>query len=280
MIIDFHTHYYPDKIAPTTIEHMTNETGTLAATDGTVSGLSASMLEAGVDISVVLPVATAPRQVNTINRVAAETNEIYKDRKIISFGGIHPDCENYKEIIKSIARSGMKGIKLHPDYQDTYINDIKYKRILSCAEENGLITVVHGGQDIGRPNPIHSSVDGICELIRDVEPHRLVIAHLGGWQMWNQVYEKICGKDVYLDTAFSYGELPWKRGSAHIWNFPAEEVVLKIIRKHGCNKVLFGTDSPWYSQRKALEELSGLPLSPEEKDMILGLNAKKLLDIK
>lgn len=72
MIIDFHTHIFPDKIAGATIEKLSKASDSKAYTDGTKDGLQKSMEESGVDISVVLPVATKPQQFLSINRYARE----------------------------------------------------------------------------------------------------------------------------------------------------------------------------------------------------------------
>ena len=116
MVIDFHTHIFPDTIASKTIAALEQTSGIEAATDGTLRGLLASMEMAGVDMSVVLPVVTKPSQFESINRYAKSVNETYSG-KILSFGGIHPDCEDYKQKLDFIKELGLPGIKLHPDYQ-------------------------------------------------------------------------------------------------------------------------------------------------------------------
>ena len=154
MIIDFHTHTYPDKIAAKTVELLAGRSGTVPHSDGTLMGLESDMEHRRVDISVVLPVATSPKQYKHINESAQVENEQFADTHVWSFGGIHPDNDNYKEILRDISDKGLKGIKLHPDYQGAFFNDIRYKRIISYATELGLIVVTHAGQDIGLPEAI------------------------------------------------------------------------------------------------------------------------------
>ena len=86
MIIDFHTHIFPDEIAPKTIPALEKVSGIKAATDGTLTGLLQSMEQTGVDISVIMPVVTKPAQFDKINAFAAKVNETYAGR-LISFGG-------------------------------------------------------------------------------------------------------------------------------------------------------------------------------------------------
>ncbi len=279
MIVDTHTHTYPEKIAEKTLELLTGRAGTRAHTNGRTSDLKRSMTEAGVDVSIVLPVATSPKQYERINETAYQTNESYHETGIWSFGGIHPANDNYKEILRDIKNKGLKGLKLHPDYQDAYMNDIRYKRIIDYASELELAVVVHAGLDIGLPDEIHCTPDMIVEILEEVKPTKLILAHLGGWQMWDEVYEKICGRNVYLDTAFSYGQIDWIEGVEHKWKLATTEQFLRIIERHGADKILFATDSPWSSQKKGVEDIRNLPVSDEVKDKILGENAKRLLEL-
>ena len=144
MIIDFHTHMFPDKIAGSTIEYLAGIIEQAHPyTDGTYAGLKHVTEESRVDISIALPIVTKPKQFETVNRFAAN----YQKGNIISFGSIHPDSEDYKSKLKFIRELGLKGIKFHPDYQETNFNDIRYKRIISYASELGLIIVTHAGMD-------------------------------------------------------------------------------------------------------------------------------------
>ncbi len=279
MIVDTHTHTYPEQIARKTLDLLIGRSGARAHTNGSITDLRKSMTEAGVDVSIVLPVATSPKQYKRINETAFKINESYNETGIWSFGGIHPENDNYKEILRDIKSKGLKGIKLHPDYQDAYINDIRYKRIADYASELDLAVVVHAGLDIGLPDEIHCTPDMIVEVLDEVKPSKFILAHLGGWQMWNEVYEKICGRNVYLDTAFSYGQIDWVEGAEHKWTLVATEQFLKIIKKHGADKILFATDSPWSSQKKSIEDIRKLPVSDEAKNKILGENARNLLDL-
>ena len=124
MIIDFHTHTYPDEIVKATIEKLEKVSGVSAHTDGTAAGLAISSEDAGIDYSLVLPVATSAHQVQKINEVAYKTNLSTPRKRLMSFGGIHPDSPDVKRVIRGIASLGIKGIKLHPDYQNTFFNDI------------------------------------------------------------------------------------------------------------------------------------------------------------
>lgn len=279
MIIDFHTHTYPEKIAARTVELLAGRSGTVPHSDGTLEGLEENMQQRHVDMSVVLPVATSPKQYKRINEVAQVENEMFKDTHVWSFGGIHPENDNYKEILRDISDKGLKGIKLHPDYQGTFFNDIRYKRIISYASELGLIVVTHAGQDIGLPDIVHCTPAMAEEVLDDVKPDKLVLAHMGGWQMWQDVLDRLCGRNVYLDTAFSYGQIQYKEGVDHRWKLMDSDMFRAIINKHGADKILFGTDSPWSDQSESIADIDGLGLAEDEKRKIMGENAAGLLNL-
>lgn len=264
MIIDFHTHTFPDKIARASIESLSKCSGITPHTDGTLDGLKRSMEEDGVDISVILPVVTRPAQFETVNKVAAKICE--KENNLISFGGIHPDCSDIKQKMREIRSLGLKGIKIHPAYQEVYMDDIRYLRILEAATEENLVISVHAGVDIGLPEPVYAAVEKILHAIRETKPEKFVLAHLGGWKEWDAVEELTAGENVYLDTAF-------------LEDYISDEQLLRIIRKHGTDKILFGTDCPWSGQRESIERLEKLPLTEAEKQLIFAENAKKLLGL-
>lgn len=265
MIIDFHTHIFPDKIAPSTIAALERESGLTAASDGMLTGLLSSMKKAGVDTSVIVPVVTSPKQFESVNRFAADVNERYSPN-LISFGGIHPDSENYKGQLKTLKSMGFQGIKLHPDYQKVMFNDIRYKRIVSFASELDMVILVHAGIDIGIPDPVHCTPDMSAEVLVETQAPKLVLAHLGGWKLWDDVEEKLVGRKVFLDTAF-------------VQQYIREEQFLRIVQNHGADRILFGTDSPWADQKSLVDWIQSSPLSAKDKENIFSANALRLLQL-
>lgn len=267
-IIDFHTHIFPDKIAESVISKLSSYTPrAVAHTNGTLSGLIASMNAANVDYSVIMPVLTAPHQFESVNRFAAEHNR----GNIIYFGGIHPDCEDLEAKVDAIADLGLKGIKLHPDYQSIFVDDDRYITIVRRALARGLLVTFHAGVDIGMPDPVHCAPERSAKLLDAVadlntgEP-KIIFAHLGGCDMPDEVMKHLCGKNCLFDTGFNIV-------------YESEENIMNIIRAHGADKILFASDSPWQSQAECVSRINSLPLTDEEKSMILGGNARKLLRI-
>ena len=274
-VVDFHTHCFPDAIAPKAVTRLAAASRVAPYTDGTAGGLSAAAREAGVDLSIVLPVATSPGQIPSINRFAAALNEQTGETGLLSFGGAHPDDPDWKAHLEQIVALGMNGVKIHPVYQGVDIDDARFVRLLSYAGELGLIVVTHAGDDIGFPGETRCSPTMIRRALRQAGPVALVLAHMGSWRQWDEVAEYLADTKVYLDTAFSTGIVPLTEGEP--LRLLDEEGFLGLVRAFGPERVLFGTDSPWSGQRESLDWLRALPLTDGEKADILGGNAMKLL---
>lgn len=269
MVIDFHTHIFPDKIAERTIDILENNILKIqgvrydAVIGARLADLKQSMKNDGVDACLVLPIATTLTQWHTINEFAASINN--KDG-IYSLGSLHPMQENWEEVLYDIKEKGLRGIKLHPEYQNFYIDCPESLRILKKCEELDLIVVLHAGNDVGAYPPAHCLPDRLHHVLDYVSGEKIVAAHLGGWSAWDDVEKFLVGTPIYLDTAYTL-------------SYISEEQLMRIIKNHGSEKILFGTDSPWQPQGKTIEQIEALDLSQEEKDNIFYKNAKKLLKI-
>lgn len=282
MIIDIHTHTFPDKIAAGAISKLQSASHTHPFSDGTNAGLRASMKRAGVDASVILPVATNARQVPHVNDNAAQVNSCGAETGLYSFGCIHPDTPDCREELGRIAALGLKGIKLHPAYQATNFDDPKYLRILDRAGELDLVVLTHAGIDIGLPSPVYCTPEMVLNALKQVGPVKLVLAHMGGWRQWDQVERLLASAPVYLDTAFSFGPItptPGAPFSPEELNMMDQEQFLRFVQKFGAGRLLFGTDSPWGDQAADVERIRALPLPEEETAAILGGNAQRLLGL-
>ena len=282
MIIDMHTHIFPEKISAAVVEKLSLTSRTPAFTDGTLRGLRKSMDEAQINLSVILPVATNPKQVEKINSSAAELNEKFFGAGIFSFGCIHPDFANCREELSRVKNHGLKGIKIHPVYQDTNLDDVKFLRILDRAAELDLIVVTHAGLDIGFPGVVKCSPQMIRNVVEEVGEFKFVAAHMGGWKNWHEVAEILSGTKIFLDTAFSTEKIIPRRD----FHWAEEDLKLldaaqftELVKLFGAEKILFGTDNPWTSQKISRKFIENLPLDTDDKNKILGLNAKKLLDL-
>ncbi len=280
-VVDFHTHAFPDRIAPAAVRSLASRSHTVPFADATEDGLRQSMTRSGIDLSVILPVATKPEQVVAINDSALRINGRTSDTGLLSLGCMHPDLQGWHAELGRIAAAGIRGVKLHPVYQGADIDDPRFVRILARCGELGLFAVLHAGWDIGYPGAAQALPGKILRALRQAGPVRLILAHMGGWRCWDEAEDLFAGTDVMIDTAFSLGRLtPDPDGPAR----SEEELTLltperfvRMIRSFGADRVLFGTDSPWADQAAALAELRALDLTAAEREAILGGNAERLL---
>lgn len=261
-IFDFHTHAFPDAIAAKTIAFLSKKGGIPPFSDGSVEGLRKVLKNAGICKGLVLPVVTKPEQFDSVNRFAAALNQ--EENVLVSFGGIHPDNDNPKERIRQLKQMGFAGIKIHPDYQGVDFDDIRYLRILEAATEYDLAIVTHAGIDIGFPDDIRCTPKRVQNVLREVQPKKLVLAHGGGYELWDEVLDSLCGADVWMDTAFCMGRMP-------------DEKFIALVRKHGADRILFATDCPWGDPAYFAEHFLSLTLSKDEQEKILWNNAENLL---
>ena len=282
MTVDMHTHIFPEKIADATIDRLSHVAGIPAHTNGTLHGLIESMHAAEIDLSVILPVATNTHQVEKINDFAAKTNEKFFGEGIFSLGSIHPDFTNYRTELSRVKNFGLKGIKIHPVYQDTNLDDAKFLRVLDRAAELDLVVVTHAGLDIGFPNVVRCSPQMSRRVVDTIGNFKFVLAHMGGWKNWNDVLKFLGDTEVFIDTAFSTDKFV-RRPDVEKTFFDTKLLdaaqFLTFVKIFGADRIIFGTDSPWSSQKISLDFVKNLPLDVADKNKILGLNAKKLLDL-
>ena len=281
MTADFHAHIFPDAIAEKALRQMRGNSHVRSYTDGTPGRLIASAGEAGIDMTVVLPVATSARQVAHINDFALQICRKQKENGVQSFGAAHPEDPGWENELKRIAAAGIRGIKIHPPYQGMDIDAPAFLRILEKAGELGLIVVTHAGYDVGLPGAEESTVRKIASALRQTGPVTLVCAHMGGWRQWEEACELLAGTRVMLDTSFSLGRMtplgdgyPWTEETLRLLS---PEQFCGMVRLFGAERILFGTDSPWSDRKREVEAIRALPLTNREKALILGENAARLL---
>ena len=260
-IVDSHTHAFPDSLAPRAMEVLKALDGNHPSySDGTVEGLKGSMEMAGISRAWLMPVATKPSQVRSINDWAREVSDDW----IVAFGALHPDLEDWEEEIRRIKSLGLPGVKMHPDYQDFLPDDPKMFPMYDALRAEGLILFFHAGDDIAFQRPGYGSPERIARVVREFPGLKVVAAHLGGFRRWDAVEEHLVGRELFLETSFTF---------AHT----ACSQIERIIKRHGAERILFGTDSPWKDQRVEVGNILSLRLPDRETEMILGGNAEELL---
>lgn len=280
MIIDMHTHTFPEKIAARAIAGMERASRMSACSDGLPETLTRSMRASGVYRSVLLPVATNVIQPGKLNRLAVEIDRHTGETGQIAFGAMHPDDPDWKSQLRFLHENGVRGIKLHPMYQGVALDDIRYMRIVGEAARYDMLVTVHMGEDIGVPGPALGTPENALRLQKETGARGLILAHLGGWKLWDRVLDCLVGAPVYMDTAFCFGETtvyPPDPRSAEERRLGETGQLLRIIRAHGTDRILFGSDSPWTDPAAEIRKLRELPLSEQDLDRILGGNAARLL---
>ena len=269
MVIDFHTHIFPDAIAKKTIDVLEKNCNGKAFTNGTVDGLLSAMERGGANVCVCLPVLTKPSQFDSVTAFAEAVNEKFKreDKRLISFAGIHPACDNIRNKMKYLYDRGFKGVKIHPDYQNTFIDDEGYIEILKAAKDYDMIVSTHAGVDDGFINvPVKCPPELAQKVIDKVGHEKFVLAHYGGHKQWEKVLLLLAGKNVFFDTAFTFHEI-------------SENLFKQILDRHGSDKVLFATDCPWRDIKDDLSIFNSYNLDKETREKILYKNAKNLLNL-
>ena len=259
VIIDTHTHIFPDTSAARILEFTTKKFKVKVYGKGTAADLISQMDENNISYAVVHMVAINTSAVKKINTWLIKLQE----PRFIKFGTLHPSLKNLNQELHRLKENGIKGIKLQPDVQGFTVDNAKltYPLYEELAKK-GMTVMFHVG---GNPIPhIHqrSQPRMILRVAQDFPELTIIAAHLGGLNMWTQVAEELAGKEnVYMETSMTYGKIPSK-------------IAEKIIRKHDHHKIFFGTDYPFASLKKCVEDAMDVPfLNEKEKEEMMGLNA-------
>lgn len=258
MIIDFHAHIYPEKIAAKATKAIGDFYNAPMAYSGSQEELIESGSKIGVNYYVVHSAASKPMQVESINNFIIES--VQEHPEFIGFGTMHADYDNFENELKRIKEAGLKGIKLHPDFQKFQIDAPKMDAIYNVLSDLDMPVLVHAGDcryDFSGPQRILNVHKKHPEL-------KIIAAHFGGYTEWDKALEYLVGQDVYFDT------------SSTLWKLPIEKAN-DIIKKHGYKKFLFGSDFPMWDHEDEFERFNKLDLTSEERDAVLYKNAQRLL---
>ena len=265
MIIDFHTHSFPERIAPRAIESLKQKINLEPVTDGTADDLIKKMKEWGIDISVICNIATNPKQQENVISYAIESDKTYDELKPL--GSINPESDNIEADIDRISKAGLTGIKVHPDYMGHEIDDPVFDPIFELCSQRDLFVITHAGFDVCSPDHIHATPDMMLNVINRHPNLKLVAAHFGANCMWDEVLEKMCGSPIWIDTSLAYVEKHDR------------ELLKKILLSHDPDRIVFGSDAPWCSPYENIKFIESFDLPSNLNEKIFELNAKKLLKI-
>jgi len=257
-IIDIHTHCFPDAVAAKAMAKLTASSAYEVHHNGTLSGLLSAMDSAKIDKAVICSIATKPHQIDKI----IDWSRKIKSRRIEPFFSLYPGVECEETIEKAMSYN-LIGVKMHPQYQNFEANDKFLFSTYAAIEQSGLILTMHSGYDLAYPGDEKAAPAKMAEIKKNFPKIKLVLAHFGGYRMWQDVLDYVAGKEIYLDTSFILRENP--------------EYFYKIIQKHGTDYLLFGTDSPWLSQQVEKKYLLEARISDKLKEKIFFSNAQRLL---
>ena len=162
---DAHAHIYPEKIA----EKATASVGAFYDLNMDNVGLPSVLLEqgggAGIDRFAVCSVATKVEQVRSINSFIE--GECKRHPEFVGLGAWHQDIEDIEGELYDIERRGLRGIKLHPDFQEFRIDDPKLMPFYRAAHRRGLPILFHTGdkrKDFSSPRRLARLLDRLPEL--------------------------------------------------------------------------------------------------------------------
>lgn len=260
-IIDSHCHVYPDKIASKAVEGIGKFYDLSMYYDGRYSTLVDFGSAIGVKHYVIFSVATTPHQVHSINTFIAETVR-KSDGLMTGLGALHPDSDDIEGDVKEIISLGLKGVKMHPDFQKFRIDDEKCYKIYEACQGR-LPVLLHTGDsryDYSNPQRMKKVLEDFPELT-------VIGAHFGGWSCWKEAAEVLSGyKNFYVDCSSSFDWLT------------ADES-REIVRKYGADHVLFATDFPMWDHKTEFARFMEMNLTEEENELILYKNAAKLFRV-
>jgi uncharacterized protein len=259
MVIDFHTHIYPDKIAAKAVANIHEFYTIKMQKDGTVNTLL-ECVKGGIDHFLVFSAAAVPEQVKSINDYIASVCREHP--QMTGFGTLHKNLENPHEEIERLIGLGLKGIKLHTDMQKFNIDDDRMMDIYAILEGR-LPVIFHTGDyryTFSHPSRVARVLDNFPKLC-------VIAAHFGGWSLFDIAWDYFHNRRCYFDVSSS---LP----------FIGKRRAAELIHSYGAERFLFGSDYPMWDPVVCLKEFSELDLSDSEKEMILWINATDILQIK
>lgn len=253
MSLDFHTHAFHPKIAEKVLTQLEDHYGIAPIGTGRVNDLLARLDAAGIDRACVHAAATAPAQVIPANNWAIELAR--SEPRLVPFGTIHPGFAGFEAEFDRLEQAGVKGIKIHADFQGFRLDDRNLFPVLE-AMQGRFVTLFHVGDRLP-PEQNPSCPAKLARLRREFPRLTIVAAHLGGYLHWAEALEHLAGTDVFLDTSSS---LP----------FIEDGLLRAILDRHPPERVLFGSDYPLFDPARELKRLENrLRLTDTEMKRLL-----------
>ena len=254
---DTHIHFFPDSIAAIAMSKLSETAGLIPCTDGTYTDSIKTLREHDICGGTALHIATTVHQQSSVNNFAAKA----QTDSLLCFGSVHPDAEDALTELERIAALGLKGVKLHPDYQNFYVEDRRLFPIYELIGELGLPAAFHTGFDPVSPSAVHCSPQGLSIVADKFPKLKIITAHMGGAYMPEDAVKYLSDKaNVRFDTAV-------------ISEFLDAEAFGKMVSEIGAERIFFATDMPWAKAEDITAIIENAHLSNTEKELIYYKNA-------
>lgn len=275
-MIDFHTHNFPDALAPRALESMLVrlEDRLPPVGDGTAATQLADMARFQVDRAVICPVATKPAQFRHImdraKAVAAGAEGAESARRFAQLASIHPFDPDFAAHAREVAAAGIRGVKLHPYCQGFRLDDPAAFPFFAALRDAGLFAMAHCGGDPGFVDaPMCCGPREIAALLRAVPGLVFVAAHLGGvnGNPPHATDELLPFENCFVDTAVLTPD-------------ETNPEARRVMAEWPAGRVLFGSDYFWRDAAHVAEWVRTCRTDPEDREKIFHLNAERLLGLK
>jgi hypothetical protein len=262
-VINAHCHIYPEKIASKAVLGIRDFYDLDMSLNGKIDGLLDDGNRVGVVHYLVHSVATTPKQVKSINEFIS--GEVKRHPDIFTgFGTLHPDSEDIPGDVDYLLDLGLKGVKLHPDFQRFALNEERAFRMGEAINDADIPVLIHCGDfrySYSNPEQLKPFLDKFPDMT-------VIGAHFAGWSMWEEATEKLAGTpNLYVDLSSSLYAL-------------TPETALDLIHAYGADRVLWGTDYPMWESDSEMEYFNKIDLTEKERSQILFENASKILNLK
>ena len=259
--IDFHCHVYPDAIAPKAadnVRHFYNGLGN-PSIDGRVQTLLERGTLAGVEKFVILPVAVRPSRTRHINDFIL--SQVEQQPRFFGYGTVHAGMENITGEVQYIMDNGLRGLKMHPDYQLFPIDDPRLFPVYEMAGEKLPVIFHMGDQRYDYSHP--ARLRKVLELFPRL---RVIAAHFGGYTMYQEAAQHLKDKECFFDVSSSL-------------MFMEEGVAERYIHNYGAERFVYGSDFPMWDPVEEMERFLRLKLTDDKKEQIAHKTAEGILNI-
>ena len=268
--IDFHTHIFPDRLAEGAVSSLAQKSGLVPVCRADKASTAAYFRARGASKIVCHNIAVSPRTMHNVNTFAIESADDF----VIPFGSVHPSGD-WKPELERLAAAGIRGIKLHPEYQDFFVDDESVFPMYEEIFRLGFILLFHAGMDLAYRPPWKASAARLAKVAKAFRGEPIVAAHLGGFSEPEEVEAHLGGLGLYADLAAVASEYD----TPTLPKTVSGKLLDDLIKVFGSDRVLFATDCPWQSPESGLKALSLAALSDAERENILHRNAERLLGL-